>query len=74
MIEPSAVKKAETRAPTRKPYKGFPMTDPEFTALLSAHLAQFTQDAPAVPLFNKADGSIDREKTLALPCYAGLEQ
>ena len=53
------------------------MTDDEFVAKLTAYLAQFSEgDKPTVPLFNKDDGSIDRNKTLALPCYAGfhLEQ
>ena len=43
------------------------MTDIEFMAHLTAR---------TVPLFKKDDGSIDRNKTLALPCYADfhLEQ
>ena len=49
------------------------MTDDEFIAKLTAYLAQFSEgDKPTVPLFNKADGSIDRSKTLVLPCYAGF--
>jgi hypothetical protein len=49
------------------------MTDAEFTASLSAYLAQFAEGhEPTVPLFKNNDGSIDREKTLALPCYAGF--
>jgi hypothetical protein len=46
-------------------------TDDEFTASLTAYLAQFSagQD-PVVPLFKNDDGSINREKTLALPCFA----
>jgi hypothetical protein len=53
------------------------MTDAEFVAKLTAYLAQFSEgDKATVPLFTKDDGSIDRNKTLALPCYAGfhLEQ
>jgi hypothetical protein len=53
------------------------MTDIEFMARLTAYLAQFSErQEPTVPLFKKDDGSIDRNKTLALPCYAGfhLEQ
>ncbi|HEY2914580.1 MAG TPA: hypothetical protein VGK21_14550 [Candidatus Angelobacter sp.] len=49
------------------------MTDAEFVAKLTAYLAQFSagQD-PTVPLFKKGDGSIDRNKTLSLACYAGF--
>jgi hypothetical protein len=53
------------------------MTDTEFTARLTAYLAQFSEGQKStVPLFKKDNGSIDRNKTLALPCYAGfhLEQ
>ena len=47
------------------------MTDVEFTARLTAYLAQFSEGhKPTVPLFKKDDGSIDRDKTLALPCFA----
>ena len=46
------------------------MTDTEFMIRLTAYLAQFSEgQAPTVPLFKKHDGSIDRKKTLALPCY-----
>jgi hypothetical protein len=49
------------------------MTDAEFTASLAAYLAQFSEGPePMVPLFKHDDGSIDREKTLALPCYANF--
>jgi hypothetical protein len=49
------------------------MTDAEFTETLTAYLAQFSEGhPPAIPLFKKADGSIDRNKTLALPCFTGL--
>lgn len=49
-------------------------TDSEFIARLTAYLAQFSEgQPPAVPLFKNDDGSIDREKTLALPCYANFQ-
>jgi hypothetical protein len=48
-----------------------PMTsDSEFTASLAAYLGQFSEGhKPIVPLFKRDDGSIDRDKTLALPCF-----
>lgn len=47
------------------------MTEAEFVAKLTAYLAQFSEGhEPTVPLFKNHDGSIDREKTLALPCYS----
>lgn len=52
-------------------------TDTEFVVALTAYLAQFSEGTPPeVPLFRKGDGSIDRNKTLSLPCYASfhLEQ
>jgi hypothetical protein len=49
------------------------MTDAEFTASLTAYLAQFSEGyEPMVPLFKNDDGSIDRAKTLALPCYSNF--
>lgn len=45
-------------------------TDAEFIAELTAHLAQFSDGRPIVPLFRKDNGSIDRDKTLALTCYS----
>ena len=46
-------------------------TDAEFAAALTAYLKQFSEgQSPVVPIFTQDDGSIDREKTLALPCYA----
>jgi hypothetical protein len=53
------------------------MTDIEFMARLTAYLAQFSEgQEPTVPVFKKDNGSIDRNKTLALPCYddSHLEQ
>ena len=47
------------------------MTDAQFITTLTAYLREFNSD-PVVPLFKKDDGFIDRDKTLALPCYAGL--
>lgn len=45
-------------------------TDLEFTATLRSYLGQFSQSRkPIVPLIRNPDGTIDREKTLALPCY-----
>jgi hypothetical protein len=52
-------------------------TDAEFIAALTAYLRQFSEGhKPTIPLFKKDDGSMDCERTLALPCYAGfrLEQ
>jgi len=46
-------------------------TDAEFIAALTAYLAQFSEgQSPIVPLFKRDDGTIDRDKTLALPCFA----
>jgi hypothetical protein len=48
-------------------------SDTEFTATLTAYLKLFNEGhEPTVPLFKNADGSIDREKTLALPCFANF--
>jgi hypothetical protein len=49
-------------------------TDSEFISRLTAYLAQFSEgQQPMVPLFRNDEGSIDREKTLALPCYANFQ-
>ena len=54
--------------------KECPMTDAEFKARLTTYLAQFSEgQKPIIPLFEKADGSIDRNKTLALPCVSGFQ-
>ena len=46
-------------------------TDAEFMASLTAYLRQFSEGhEPTVPLFKNDDGSINREKILALPCFA----
>ena len=48
------------------------MNDIEFEQELTNYLRQFSEGhEPAVPLFYRQDGSINREKTLALPCYGG---
>jgi hypothetical protein len=48
-------------------------TDNEFMAALTSYLAQFSEGhQPIVPLLKNDDGSIDRDKTLALPCFADL--
>lgn len=44
------------------------MTDTEFRQTLR----EFLKGA-ATPYYTKSDGSIDREKTLALPCYEGFK-
>jgi hypothetical protein len=50
------------------------MTDADFIARLTAYLAQFSEgQQPMVPLFKNDDGSIDRNKTLTLPCYANFQ-
>lgn len=46
-------------------------TDAEFIAALTAYLALFSEGhEPIVPLHYNSDGSINREKTLASPCFA----
>ena len=50
------------------------LTDPEFVARLTAYLKQFSDGVePTVPLFRNDDGSINRERTLALPCFADFQ-
>jgi hypothetical protein len=45
-------------------------TDNEFIAALTSYLAQFSEGhEPIVPFFKNEDGSINRNRTLALPCY-----
>jgi hypothetical protein len=49
------------------------MSDSEFTANLEAYLSQFSEGhKPTIPSFKKDDGSINRDKTLALPCFANF--
>jgi hypothetical protein len=53
------------------------MTDDEFLVSLAVYLGKSADGIePGTPVFKNNDGSINREKTLALPCYAGfrLEQ
>ena len=48
------------------------MTDDEFLTSLAAYLgrsADGIEPKPKTPVFINDDGSINREKTLALPCY-----
>lgn len=46
------------------------MSDDEFLARLAAHLSRSADAIEAeTPIFKNDDGSINREKTLALPCY-----
>jgi hypothetical protein len=50
-------------------------SDEDFIAALTAHLATSSEGRkPIVPLIKNADGSINREKTLALPCYQNLTE
>jgi hypothetical protein len=49
------------------------MTDDEFLARLAAHLGHAPGGVePETPVFKNTDGSINREKTLSLPCYWNL--
>jgi hypothetical protein len=46
------------------------MSDDEFLARLAGYLGPSADGiAPETPVFMNNDGSINREKTLALPCY-----
>jgi hypothetical protein len=46
------------------------MSDDEFLARLAAYLGRSADGIePETPIFMNDDGSINREKTLALPCY-----
>jgi hypothetical protein len=50
-------------------------SDSDFIAALTSYLAQFSEGhQPVVPLFKNDDGSIDRDKTLALPCFMNLSR
>jgi len=47
-------------------------TDADFKEQLRAYLTHSSEGRkPIVALIRNGDGSIDREKTLALPCYQG---
>jgi hypothetical protein len=46
------------------------MSDDEFLARLAGYLGPSADGiAPETPVLMNDDGSINREKTLALPCY-----
>jgi len=46
------------------------MSDDEFLACPAAYLGRSADGIePETPIFMNDDGSINREKTLALPCY-----
>jgi hypothetical protein len=46
------------------------ISDDIFLARLAAYLGQSADGPkPETPVFRNEDGSINREKTLALPCY-----
>lgn len=50
------------------------MSDQEFEQSLTDYLKHFSEgNEPIVPLFRKSSGSIDRDKTLALPCFSRFE-
>ncbi len=47
------------------------ISDAVFLERLTAYLAQFSEGTePIVPLHYNSNGSINREKTLASPCFA----
>lgn len=49
------------------------LSDTEFLARLTVYLKQFSEGAePPVPIFRNGDGSLNRERMLALPCFAGF--
>jgi hypothetical protein len=53
------------------------MSDKDFFESLQEYLMRGEKDrtiSPSVPIFRKADGSIDREKTLALDCFDGYRE
>jgi len=50
------------------------MTDQQFKEQLRDYLAQFSGGRkPIVPLVSNSDGTINRERTLAMPCYADFK-
>ncbi len=50
------------------------MSDDEFLARLAASLGRSADGIePETPIFTNDDGSINREKTLALPCYCNFK-
>jgi hypothetical protein len=53
-----------------KNYETNCMNDDEFLARLAAYFGRPADNIePETPIFTNDDGSINREKTLALPCY-----
>jgi len=56
-------------------------SDVDFVESLRVYLWQYSEGNigslstydPAIPLFKREDGSIDRAKTLALPCFANMK-
>lgn len=54
-----------------RPYPSF--TDEQFMLVLQWHMRGCTGVWDVeTPFFHNADGTIERERTLSLPCYAGL--
>jgi hypothetical protein len=55
-------------------HKAVVTADEDFLQSLKDYMSQFSDgQEPETPLFTKADGSIDRERTLALPCYTDFK-
>ena len=50
------------------------LTDADFISQLRSHLATSKGGHPIVPLIKNADGVINREETLALPCYQNFQE
>lgn len=51
------------------------MTDAQFEQSLRNYLRQFSEGfEPTLPIFRNGDGSINRERTLALPCFANFKE
>ena len=49
------------------------LSDTKFTEELRAYLeAASGVDSAVVPRFTRESGKVDREKTLALPCFEGM--
>lgn len=49
------------------------MTDEEFLKQCKEHLAYFSEGhKPIVPVFHNDDGTLNRDKMLALPCFSGF--
>lgn len=50
-------------------HKAVQTADEDFFAALTKHV-----HGGMAPVFKRADGTIDREKTLALPCYENFKE